>query len=76
MLDHHSPPLHLLIHILLRLNDWLEEDPENVAAIHCLAGRGRTGCVITAYLVFASTFLHFPSFLRFLSVFLETVQYA
>ena len=55
-LDHHAPPLHVLCKIILNINSWLMAEPENVAVIHCLAGKGRTGTVICGYLVYSATF--------------------
>jgi phosphatidylinositol-3,4,5-trisphosphate 3-phosphatase/dual-specificity protein phosphatase PTEN len=33
------------------MSDWLAQHPQNVCAIHCLAGKGRTGTVICSYLL-------------------------
>lgn len=45
-----SPPLGLMMKILLSLESWLKADDENVAVIHCLTGRGRTSTVMAAFL--------------------------
>lgn len=48
--DHHSPTLEILLTIVEIMSAWLDQDPANVVAIHCKAGRGRTGTVVAALL--------------------------
>jgi len=45
-----APPLGLIIRILLSIESWLQADPRNVAILHCLTGKGRTSCVLAAFL--------------------------
>eukprot|EP01083_Nonionella_stella_P007289 21089_1 len=45
-----SPPLGLLMKILLGIESWLKADERNVAVMHCLTGRGRTSTVMAAFL--------------------------
>ncbi len=51
--DHNPPPLSLLSAICDDMHSFLGAHPKNVVAVHCKAGKGRTGCAISAYLVHA-----------------------
>ena len=50
--DHHAAPLALLLALLAELAQYHAADARNVAALHCMAGRGRTGLVTCAYLLY------------------------
>eukprot|EP01129_Flabellula_baltica_P012725 TRINITY_DN5782_c0_g1_i2.p1 TRINITY_DN5782_c0_g1~~TRINITY_DN5782_c0_g1_i2.p1 ORF type:complete len:549 (-),score=98.29 TRINITY_DN5782_c0_g1_i2:433-2079(-) len=54
--DHHSPPMVILSAIMEDIHRYLQEDPEHVIIVHCLAGKGRTGTVISCYLLFSGLF--------------------
>ena len=32
------------------IKSWLDSDPQHVAVVHCKGGKGRTGCVIAAFM--------------------------
>ena len=49
--DHHPPPLPLLPLAVREMTGWLAKDPENVAIIHCKAGKGRSGTLLCSYLL-------------------------
>lgn len=51
--DHHAPPFNLLIQIQKSIKEWLDSDEDNVIAVHCLAGMGRTGTVISCAMILA-----------------------
>ena len=51
--DHNPAPLATIAAAVADMHRWLSADPANVAAVHCKAGKGRTGLIVSAYLVFA-----------------------
>ncbi|GAM27099.1 hypothetical protein SAMD00019534_102740 [Acytostelium subglobosum LB1] len=48
--DHTPPPFLVLLQIIDVIHAWLSEHEDNVVAIHCKAGKGRTGTCIASYL--------------------------
>jgi len=51
--DHNPCPFDILVDFCKDVKNYLDENPKNVAAIHCKAGKGRTGLTISAYLLYA-----------------------
>ena len=50
-LNHQAPPFPVLIDFCADATLWLNASPRHVVAIHCKAGKGRTGTVIAALLL-------------------------
>ena len=44
--DHQPPPFIYMYDFCLDVSNFLKKRPENVVAIHCKAGKGRTGVMI------------------------------
>ena len=52
-LDHNPCPVKLLLEFCLDVMIFLIESLDGIAAIHCKAGKGRTGLMICCYLIFS-----------------------
>ncbi|XP_057769650.1 phosphatidylinositol 3,4,5-trisphosphate 3-phosphatase and protein-tyrosine-phosphatase PTEN1 [Salvia miltiorrhiza] len=50
--DNHVPPLSMVKDFCQDVHSWLATDPKNIAVVHCMAGKGRTGLMVSCYLVY------------------------
>lgn len=50
--DHNPAPLICIAPFCESAKRWLDTDPRNVVAVHCKAGKGRTGMMISSLLVY------------------------
>eukprot|EP01111_Echinosteliopsis_oligospora_P007505 TRINITY_DN2268_c0_g1_i1.p1 TRINITY_DN2268_c0_g1~~TRINITY_DN2268_c0_g1_i1.p1 ORF type:complete len:1347 (-),score=287.19 TRINITY_DN2268_c0_g1_i1:129-4169(-) len=51
--DHGPPPLAMIKAFCLDVEQWLDADPFNVIGVHCKAGKGRTGTMISCWLMYS-----------------------
>lgn len=51
--DHNAPPLQHIMHFCLTAAAFLDAHPQNVIAVSCKQGKGRAGCMLACFLVFA-----------------------
>ena len=54
--DHNPCPLSMLYQFCRDAATFMAEDPRNVVAVHCKAGKGRTGLMVSALLLFTQAF--------------------
>ena len=50
--DHNPSPIKLILEFCIDICLYLMKNPKGIAAVHCKAGKGRTGVMICSYLVF------------------------
>ncbi|KAJ4819881.1 hypothetical protein LUZ62_032447 [Rhynchospora pubera] len=54
--DHNCPPLGLIKAFCESASLWLKADPQNVVVVHCKAGMGRTGLMISSLIFYLKLF--------------------
>ena len=51
-IDHQPGPIDKVFKLVLDAMLYLSSDPDSMIAVHCKAGKGRTGLAICSYLIF------------------------
>ncbi|CAD8179489.1 unnamed protein product [Paramecium pentaurelia] len=54
--DHQAPPFNMMVEFCQKVHEWLTANSNHVVAIHCKAGKGRTGVMVCCYLLFSGKY--------------------
>ncbi|CAN9501373.1 unnamed protein product [Ophioblennius macclurei] len=54
--DHNVPSLEDMLKYTANVREWMSADPQNIIAIHCKGGKGRTGTMICTWLIDSDQF--------------------
>jgi len=53
ILDHTPPTMNQFVQFLTDARQWRSEDAQNIIAVHCKGGKGRTGSLCAAWLLYS-----------------------
>ncbi|KAM4546148.1 putative tyrosine-protein phosphatase TPTE isoform 2-T2 [Odontesthes bonariensis] len=54
--DHNVPSLEDMLKYTANVREWMSADPQNIIAIHCKGGKGRTGTLVCTWLIDSDQF--------------------
>ncbi|KAM4555661.1 LOW QUALITY PROTEIN: phosphatidylinositol 3,4,5-trisphosphate 3-phosphatase TPTE2-like [Odontesthes bonariensis] len=54
--DHNVPSLEDMLKYTANVREWMSTDPQNIIAIHCKGGKGRTGTLVCTWLIDSDQF--------------------
>ncbi|XP_074073315.1 phosphatidylinositol 3,4,5-trisphosphate 3-phosphatase TPTE2-like [Macrotis lagotis] len=54
--DHNVPTIMDMLKFVDSVFEWMEKDPKNIIVVHCMGGKGRTGTMISIWLIASEYF--------------------